>query len=257
MPRLPRALRGRTATQRPPPLHRAGRTAVAVGLPDDRDGAANPAAEGPAPLGIPRPDPAAGRVARPEPRRDQPRGLRRERAGPLLGRRFGVRGRGPDHCGRCGPDPPRRPGRGRAARPLSGGAAPLGDQATRPRGMSLPATSSLPSRGLVRPLLTLSVAILGLVALAPLPAHAFESKAFGDVVVEPGETESDVSTAVGDVTVEGVVEGDVRSGRGDIEVNGEGVRGDINAGFGDVEVHAPVGGEIDAGFGDVDVDATV
>jgi hypothetical protein len=123
--------------------------------------------------------------------------------------------------------------------------------------MSLPATSSLPSRGLVRPLLTLSVAILGLVALAPLPAHAFESNAFGDVVVEPGETESDVSTAVGDVTVEGVVEGDVRSGRGDIEVNGEGVRGDINAGFGDVEVHAPVGGEIDAGFGDVDVDATV
>lgn len=122
--------------------------------------------------------------------------------------------------------------------------------------MSFPA-SSLPSSSLIRPLLTLSVVALGLVALPALPAHAFENRAFGDVVVEPGETESEVSTPVGDVTVEGVVEGDVHSGRGDIVVNGEGVGGDINAGFGDVEVHAPVGGEIDAGLGDVYVDAPV
>ena len=123
--------------------------------------------------------------------------------------------------------------------------------------MSFPATSSLPSRSLLRPLLTLSVAILGLVALAPLPAHAFENKAFGDVVVEEGETETEVSTVVGDVTVEGVVEGDVRSGLGEIEVNGDGVGGDINAGLGDVVVLAPVGGEIDAGLGDVYIDAAV
>jgi hypothetical protein len=122
--------------------------------------------------------------------------------------------------------------------------------------MSLPA-SSLPSINLLRPVLTLSVAVVGLVALAALPAQALEKKAFGDVVVEAGQTESEVLTAVGDVTVEGLVEGDVRSGFGDIEVNGEGVRGDINAGFGDVEVRAPVGGEIDAGFGDVYIDASV
>jgi len=98
---------------------------------------------------------------------------------------------------------------------------------------------------------------LGLVVLTPLPAHAFENKVWGDVVVGPGETEPVVSTTVGDVEVEGLVEGDVRSGRGDIEVNGDGVGGDINAGLGDVEVLAPVGGEIDAGLGDVYVDATV
>ena len=123
--------------------------------------------------------------------------------------------------------------------------------------MSFPATSSLPSRSLLRTLLTLSVVILGLVVLTPLPAHAFENKVWGDVVVGPGETEPVVSTTVGDVEVEGLVEGDVRSGRGDIEVNGDGVGGDINAGLGDVEVLAPVGGEIDAGLGDVYVDATV
>jgi Polymer-forming cytoskeletal len=122
--------------------------------------------------------------------------------------------------------------------------------------MSL-STQALPSLHLLRPLLTLSVAVVGLVVLAPLPAHAFENKSFGDVVVERGHTESEVSTAVGDVTVEGLVEGDVRSGFGDVEVNGEGVRGDINAGFGEVGVRAPVGGEIDAGMGDVYIDAPV
>ena len=123
--------------------------------------------------------------------------------------------------------------------------------------MSFPATSSLPSRSLLRPLLTLSVVILGLVVLTPPPAHAFENKVWGDVVVGPGETEPEVSTTVGDVEVEGLVEGDVRSGRGDIEVNGDGVGGDINAGLGDVEVLAPVGGDIDAGLGDVYLDAAV
>ncbi len=124
--------------------------------------------------------------------------------------------------------------------------------------MSLPATtSSLFSRRLLRALLTLSMVILGLVALAPLPAHAFENRAFGDVVVQEGETETEVSTPLGDVEVRGFVEGNVRSGRGDVEVGGEGVGGDIKAGMGDVEVLAPVGGGIDAGFGDVYVDAPV
>jgi cytoskeletal protein CcmA (bactofilin family) len=122
--------------------------------------------------------------------------------------------------------------------------------------MSFPA-STLLSRSLIRPLLTLSVLVLGLVALSPLPAHAFENRAFGDVTVQQGKTAPEVSTAAGDVTVDGAVEGDVHSGFGDIEVNGKGVGGDINAGMGDVEVRAPVGGEIDAGFGDVYVDAPV
>jgi hypothetical protein len=123
--------------------------------------------------------------------------------------------------------------------------------------MSLPA-AALPLQTIVRYLLTLSVVALGLVALSPLPAHAFESKAFGDVVVESGEVEDEVSTPVGDVRVEeaGAIEGDIHSGWGDIEVYGK-VGDDINAGHGDVEVYGPVGGGIDAGFGDVYVDAPV
>ena len=121
--------------------------------------------------------------------------------------------------------------------------------------MSFPA-SSLPSRNLLRPLLTLSVVVLGLVVLSAVPAHAFENKPLGDVVVERGQTEPEVSTPVGDVTVDGTVEGDVRSGVGDVVVNGE-VGGGIKAGSGDVEVNGPVGGDIDAGFGDVDINAPV
>jgi len=118
--------------------------------------------------------------------------------------------------------------------------------------MSLSA-SPLHPQTIARPLLTLSVAVLGLIVLLPLPAHA---KAFGDVVVGPEETRPEVSTAIGDVAVDGVVEEDVHSGMGDVVVNGK-VGDDINAGFGDVEVYGPVGGEIDAGFGDVYVDAPV
>ena len=122
--------------------------------------------------------------------------------------------------------------------------------------MSLPA-SALLSSNILRPLLTISVAIVGLVALAAVPAQAFENKFFGDVYIGPGETESDVSTPIGDVTVEGEVEGDVRSGRGDIEVRGEGVRGGIKAGSGDVDVLAPVGGDIKAAFGEVYINSSV
>lgn len=121
--------------------------------------------------------------------------------------------------------------------------------------MSL-SVSPLHPQTVARPLLTLSIAVLGFVVLLPLPAHAFEKKAFGDVVVESGEIEDEVSIAIGDVEVYGVVEGDVHSGMGDVLVNGE-VRGDINAGFGDVEVYGPVGGEVDAGLVDVYIDAPV
>jgi hypothetical protein len=122
--------------------------------------------------------------------------------------------------------------------------------------MSLLASALFP-QNIARPLLTLTVAVLGIVALLPpLPAYAFENKAFGDVVVESGEIEPEVATAVGDVVVEGVVERSVHSGMGDVVVSGE-VGNDINAGFGDVEVYGPVGGGIEAEFGDVYVDAPV
>ncbi len=111
---------------------------------------------------------------------------------------------------------------------------------------------------IVRPLLMLSIAVVGLVFLLPLPAHAFENKAWGDIVVEQGQTVPKAATAFGDVTVEGFVERDVHSGFGDVEVSKAGrVGGDINAGVGDVRVDGPVGGEIDAGLGDVYVNAPV
>ena len=123
--------------------------------------------------------------------------------------------------------------------------------------MSLSAWALSPET-IIRPLFMLSVTVLSLVALLPLPAHALENKAWGDIVVGPEQIVPKASTAVGDVMVEGLVEGDVHSGFGDIEVNGDGrVGGDINAGVGDVRVDGPVGGEIDAGLGDVYVDAPV
>jgi hypothetical protein len=119
--------------------------------------------------------------------------------------------------------------------------------------LSAPALSP---QTIARPLLTLFVAVLGLVALLPLPAHAFENKAFGDVVVEAGEVEDEVSTTFGDVTVNGFVVGDVRSAFGDITINNH-VGGDVYSGSGDIEVRALVEGRVDAGFGDVYVYAPV
>jgi hypothetical protein len=121
--------------------------------------------------------------------------------------------------------------------------------------MSLSAPALSPQT-IVRPLLTLFLAVLGLIVLLPLPAHALEKKAWGDVVVEQGEIESEVSTPVGNVRVDGIVEGDVKAGMGDVVVNGE-VEDDIHAGRGDVEVYGPVGGDIEAGFGDVYVNDRV
>jgi cytoskeletal protein CcmA (bactofilin family) len=121
--------------------------------------------------------------------------------------------------------------------------------------MSLSAPAVSPQT-IVRPLLTLFLAVLGLIVLLPLPAHALEKKAWGDVVVEEGEIESEVSTPVGNVRVDGLVEGDVKAGMGDVVVNGE-VEDDIHVGRGDVEVYEPVGGDIENGFGDVYINALV
>ncbi len=117
--------------------------------------------------------------------------------------------------------------------------------------------SSLSTQTMVRSLVLLSIAVLGLlIFLPPLPALAFENRAFGDVVVRPGDHEDEVSTTFGNVTVDGPVAGDVHSAFGDIRIN-QRVGEDVNSGMGDIEVRAPVDGEVDAGFGDVYVDSVV
>ena len=106
------------------------------------------------------------------------------------------------------------------------------------------------------PLLTVSVVILGLVVLPPLPAYAAEERLVGDVVVGHRGVEHDVSTGAGDLEVHGLVVDDVHSGFGDILVSGK-VKGDIDAGFGDVKIEGPVEGDVRAEFGDVYVNAPV
>jgi cytoskeletal protein CcmA (bactofilin family) len=85
------------------------------------------------------------------------------------------------------------------------------------------------------------------------PARALDKRVMGDVHVEKGETIEEISTAWGNVTVEGDVKGDIRSGFGNIIVEGP-VGGDVEAGFGDVRVNAPVGGDVKAGFGNLELD---
>jgi cytoskeletal protein CcmA (bactofilin family) len=106
------------------------------------------------------------------------------------------------------------------------------------------------------PLLTVSVLVVALVALLPLPARAAEGRLVGDVVVGRSGIEQNVSTVAGDLEVRGLVEDDVHSGFGDVLVSGE-VRGDVNAGFGDVDIEGPVDGDVHAEFGDVYVNAPV
>ncbi len=122
--------------------------------------------------------------------------------------------------------------------------------------MSLALSAPAP-RAALRYLLWILATIVGLILLLPLPAWALDSKAFGTVVVEPGQWENEVSTVIGDVDVKrgGTVDHGVRSGFGDVTVRGP-VGGKVKSGFGDIEVHAPVGG-IDAGFGDVYINAPV
>jgi hypothetical protein len=116
--------------------------------------------------------------------------------------------------------------------------------------LSVPALSPQTTVGY---LLTLLVAVLGIVVLSPpIPAHAAESKVFGDVVVGPEETEPEVYTGFGDVRVEGTVEEDIRSGFGDVVVRGP-VGGEVEAGFGNVYVHDTVEGDVDVGRGSVEL----
>jgi len=108
----------------------------------------------------------------------------------------------------------------------------------------------------VRPLLSISVLVACMVTLLPLPTYAAEQQAFGRVTVPHGETHEKVSTAVGDVRVNGSVEDDVETGHGKVFVDGP-VGGDVKSAVGNVVVRDTVGGDIRAGVGNVRVDSRV
>ena len=105
----------------------------------------------------------------------------------------------------------------------------------------------------VRPLIAISGFVICMVVLLPpFPAHAIQQRAIGPVTVPYGETREEVSTGVGDVTVNGDVEDDVETGRGNILLNGS-VGGDVRSTLGNVEVRAPVNGDVEAEVGTVRV----
>ena len=100
-----------------------------------------------------------------------------------------------------------------------------------------PRAFSYPSRSLVVGLVAASA--LGLVWANP--AASLESRTVGDVEVPRNEVRDEVYTVIGDITIEGGVQGDIRCAFGDVVVRGP-VGGNIKTGFGDVYVNAPVGG---------------
>lgn len=105
---------------------------------------------------------------------------------------------------------------------------------------------SQPSRSLVLGLLAASALLFA----AATPAASLESQIVGDVEVPRNEVQDETYTVVGDITIEGGVQGDVRCAFGDVVVNGP-VDGNVKTGFGDVYVNAPVNGSVDVGYGDV------
>lgn len=106
-------------------------------------------------------------------------------------------------------------------------------------------------RTFVRPVVAVSLLVLGLALLVPSPpANAAGKQFYGNVVVGPAGAQEDVSTVVGDVVVNGPVAGDVETGFGDVRVNAP-VAGRVDADFGDVYVYSRVGDDVEVGHGDV------
>lgn len=106
-------------------------------------------------------------------------------------------------------------------------------------------------RAPVRPILLLSLLVLGMVVLAPAhPAYAFEKQTFGDITVGPGGTNRDVSTVFGDIVVNGKVNGNVEANFGDVRVNAP-VKGRVKSDFGDAYINSRVGEDVEVGHGDV------
>src|SRR5215213_4351724 len=222
-------------------------------MPGRSDGAADQVDQVQASVGGARRRPAAYDLDRHDVLRHEPRAFRRRCDERLLGIRGRLRRRDPGSLRRHRSGAAGRPRHRRFRGPRFSRGIPGGLPAARQRGMN----PSVPYfRANALPLLTFSVAILGLVVLLPLPAQAAEQRLVGDVVVGPHTVEHDVSTGAGDLEVRGLVENDVHSGFGDVLVSGK-VKGDIDAGFGDVKIEGPVEGDVNAGFGDVYVNAPV
>ncbi|WP_290810030.1 polymer-forming cytoskeletal protein [Halovivax sp.] len=91
-------------------------------------------------------------------------------------------------------------------------------------------------------------------ALALVPGVAIaETGVGGTVVVEEGETVSEVSAVAGSVIVEGTVTGDVSALAGNVHVDGT-VEGDLDVAAGNVRIAGTVDGDVSTGAGNVHVE---
>ncbi|WP_331232619.1 bactofilin family protein [Natronorarus salvus] len=118
--------------------------------------------------------------------------------------------------------------------------------------------------------------VVGALVLGLIPGiAAAQTGASGTVIVEEGETVSevnavagailvqgtvtgDVSGAAGNVLIEGTVEGDVSTATGNLRITGA-VDGDVAAGAGDIHIDegATIGGDLDAGAGTIRIDGAI
>lgn len=87
------------------------------------------------------------------------------------------------------------------------------------------------------------------VSLVPGLAAA-QSSLGGNIVVEEGETVSEVNAVGGAVIIRGTVTGDVSGAAGSVLVTGT-VEGDVNVATGDLRITGHVGGDVSAGAGRV------
>ena len=125
-----------------------------------------------------------------------------------------------------------------------------------------------------RHVLVFLVALTLVISLVPGIAVA-QTGASGTVIVEEGETVSEVNTvagailiqgtvtgdvsgAAGNVLIEGTVEGDVSTATGNLHITGT-VDGDVSAGAGDIHIDegATIGGNLDAGAGSIRIDGAI
>ncbi len=89
------------------------------------------------------------------------------------------------------------------------------------------------------------------VAVAVLPGvAAAQSGAGGTIVVESGETVSEVNAVGGAVIVHGTVTGDVSGAAGEVLITGT-VEGDVNVAAGSLRISGHVGGDVSAGAGSI------
>lgn len=100
------------------------------------------------------------------------------------------------------------------------------------------------------------VVLAMLLSLVPAPATA-QTGGGGTIIVDEGETVSEVSAVAGTVVVRGTVTGDVSVLAGDVRVEEGGtVEGDLSAAAGNVRISGTVNGVVSAGAGNVHVQET-